>query len=90
MWIGVDALKHYKAFLILYFYIMIYKFQELKEPFLKVIEFEQLYDKILISSTEDELFPSENYVSIELDEEQLFELIGGLLRIQSKIKNLKK
>jgi hypothetical protein len=69
---------------------MIYKFQELKEPFLKVIEFEQLYDKILISSTEDELFPSENYVSIELDEEQLFELIGGLLRIQSKIKNLKK
>ena len=69
---------------------MIYKFQELKEPFLKVIEFEQLYDKILIRSTEDELFPSENYVSIELDEEQLFELIGGLLRIQSKIKNLKK
>jgi hypothetical protein len=90
MWIGVDALKHYKAFLILYFYIMIYKFQELKEPFLKVIEFQQLDDKILISSTEDELCPTENYVSIELDEEQLFELIGGLLRIQSKIKNLKK
>jgi hypothetical protein len=69
---------------------MIYKFQELKEPFLKVIEFQQLDDKILISSTEDELCPTENYVSIELDEEQLFELIGGLLRIQSKIKNLKK
>jgi hypothetical protein len=69
---------------------MIYKFQELKQPFLKVIEFEQIDDKILISSTEDELFPSENYVSIELDEEQLFELIGGLLRIQSKIKKLKK
>ena len=69
---------------------MIYKFQELKEPYLKVIEFQQIDDKILISSTEDELFPSENYVSIELDEEQLFELIGGLLRIQSKIKNSKK
>lgn len=69
---------------------MIYKFQELKEPFSKVIEFQQIDDKILISSTEDELCPTENYVSIELDEEQLFELIGGLLRIQSKIKNLKK
>jgi len=67
---------------------MIYKFQELKEPFLKVVEFQQVYDKIIITSTEDELNPCENSVSIELDEEQLFELIGGLLRIQSKIKSL--
>ena len=68
---------------------MIYKFQELKEPYSKVIEFQQVDNKILISSTEDELNQTENNVSIELDEEQLFELIGCLLRLQSKIKKLK-
>jgi hypothetical protein len=68
---------------------MIYKFQELKEPYLKVIEFQQTQNGVLITSTEDELLPTLESVSIELDQDQLFELIGSLLRIQSKLKNSK-
>jgi hypothetical protein len=65
---------------------MIYKFVELKEPYLKVIEFTKTENGILIKSIEDEFLPTLESVSIELNEEQLFELIGSLLRIQSKLK----
>lgn len=64
---------------------MIYKFQELKEPFSKFIEFQELEDGIQIEFT-DEISMLTDYCNVKLDKEQLFELIGCLLRIQSKLK----
>jgi len=51
-----------------------------------VIEFQEQNGALGIYVCEDELNPAENSIFLELDKEQLFELIGGLLRIQSKLK----
>ena len=65
---------------------MIYKFIELGKDSLRAIEFTETLEGVLITAVEDETCPLQESVHIELNKNQLFELIGGLLRIQSKLK----
>lgn len=48
------------------------------------IEFQREENTLLISTQESER--EENYLSVRLNKEELFSLVGQLLRIQSEIK----
>lgn len=63
---------------------MIYKFvsEEFPEYFVEFFKSSFIENTLTIQITDGEL----NTIDIDLNKEQLFELIGGLLRIQSKMK----
>jgi hypothetical protein len=65
---------------------MIYKFMTIVPEERSIIEFKEVNGVLNIYTCVDELNPTDECVFIEIDKEQLFELIGGLLRIQAKMK----
>lgn len=77
-------------FLITYFilYTMITKFRSLKSDNIN-IEFQKVQNNILISVEEQVPECDLNYLDVTLSEENLFDLIGQLLRLQSEIKKAK-
>lgn len=64
---------------------MIYKFKDLKNPdwFAEFFLCPQKQEHLIIQLTDDE----NKVIDVRLNKDKLFELIGGLLRIQSKIKS---
>jgi len=62
---------------------MIYKFKDLENPdhFIEFFKCDYSKGKLTIQITNDE----NKTFDLNLNKEQLFELIGGLLRIQSKM-----
>lgn len=62
---------------------MIYKFKDLEHPnyFLEIFKCDFITDTLIVQITDHE----NETVDVNLNKEQLFELIGGLLRIQSKM-----
>jgi hypothetical protein len=75
-----------EPFFILKFYIMITKFNDCDSG-ASSIEFKRENDTVIIEITEDFSLPLDVY-SVTLSEDDLFMLIGQLLRIQSEIKKL--
>ncbi|MDA7514215.1 hypothetical protein N8508_00340 [bacterium] len=76
-----------KGFLYFILYFMISKFNSDEVDSNSTIEFILVDDKIQILSLEDWMQPVEkNGVNIFLNENDLFELIGSLLRMQSILK----
>jgi hypothetical protein len=63
---------------------MIYKFKDLEHPnyFIEFFECSFIKDSLSIQITSE----LKETIDVNLNKEQLFELIGGLLRIQSKMK----
>lgn len=66
---------------------MIYKFKDLEHPdyFAEFFLCPYIENTIVVQLTDSE----NKVIDVNLNSEQLFELIGGLLRIQSKMKSSK-
>jgi hypothetical protein len=66
---------------------MIYKFKDLENPdfFAEFFLSTSMENSLVVQLTDNE----NKTTDVNLDKEQLFELIGGLLRIQSKMKSIK-
>ena len=67
-------------------YFMITKFLSSEEGSLSAVEFLQRGDKVQILSVEDVRSPIEKHIDVTITEQDLFSLIGQLLRMQSEIR----
>jgi len=65
---------------------MITKFLSSEEGSLSAVEFLQRGDKVQILSVEDVRSPIEKHIDVTITEQDLFSLIGQLLRMQSEIR----
>jgi hypothetical protein len=83
---GVDADKFDRLFTYLKFYIMITKFCTINENETNSIEFSKTKDDFIHIEISDNNYPDVNSQQVIIDKQDLFSLIGQLLRLQSEIK----